>query len=380
VQRVQPAGPTGPQGPKGDTGTAGTTGATGATGPTGPQGPKGDKGDTGAQGPAGSGGSSASVASDTIWDAKGDLAVATGPDVASRLPVGSNSQILVADSSQTTGLKWATPVSGSPMLFGNGAPGSGLGVVNDLYEDLLTGDLYSKQAVPAAAPVFKSITGTDHGLKSAGSTANVPVPSGAVASDLLMMVCYMSNTADPAQPATPAGWALRANRLDARHNRFLVYTKIATGSEGANVAVVMPAGGAYFLTTMLAWSAADVDAFSDFGSAQLSPPYTVPSVVSTIANTVTVGISIYENAYFTAPPVGWIKRSDVNQSISNNADIMVCDKSQSLSGASGPSVHSPYPATGNGDAWTFSAALKGTGSSTDTWTLVRAGGTSWEDS
>lgn len=113
-----PAGPTGPTGPAGTAGTAGATGATGATGPTGPQGPKGDKGDTGLQGPAGTGGSSASVSSDTIWDSKGDLAVATGADAASKLSVGSNNQVLTADSAQATGVKWSTPVSsGGAKLF-----------------------------------------------------------------------------------------------------------------------------------------------------------------------------------------------------------------------------------------------------------------------
>ncbi len=53
--------------------------------------------------PSGGGGS---VATDTIWDTKGDLAVASGADAASKLPVGSNDTLLVADSAQTLGVKW----------------------------------------------------------------------------------------------------------------------------------------------------------------------------------------------------------------------------------------------------------------------------------
>jgi len=43
----------------------------------------------------------------TIFDAKGDLIAATAADTASRLAVGTNGQVLTADSSTATGLKWA---------------------------------------------------------------------------------------------------------------------------------------------------------------------------------------------------------------------------------------------------------------------------------
>ena len=56
--------------------------------------------------PGGSG--SAAVASDAIWDAKGDLAVGTGADTAARLAAGVNRRLLMTDSTQTTGLKWVS--------------------------------------------------------------------------------------------------------------------------------------------------------------------------------------------------------------------------------------------------------------------------------
>ena len=48
----------------------------------------------------------------TAMTTKGDLVPATGSGTFSRLAVGTNGQTLVADSSTSTGLKWATPSSG----------------------------------------------------------------------------------------------------------------------------------------------------------------------------------------------------------------------------------------------------------------------------
>jgi hypothetical protein len=46
--------------------------------------------------------------------AKGDLIAGTGSATFDNLPVGTNGQTLVADSTASTGLKWATPASSSP--------------------------------------------------------------------------------------------------------------------------------------------------------------------------------------------------------------------------------------------------------------------------
>jgi hypothetical protein len=53
----------------------------------------------------------------TAIDAKGDLVVGTGADTFSRLAVGTNGHTLVADSAETTGLKWAAPSSSSGPAF-----------------------------------------------------------------------------------------------------------------------------------------------------------------------------------------------------------------------------------------------------------------------
>jgi len=57
-------------------------------------------------------GAGGDVATDAIWDAKGDLAVGTGPDTASKLVVGADDLVLTADAATATGLKWAAAGAG----------------------------------------------------------------------------------------------------------------------------------------------------------------------------------------------------------------------------------------------------------------------------
>ena len=52
----------------------------------------------------------------TAYDAKGDLVVGTGADTFARLAVGTNGHTLVADSAESTGLKWAAAAGGGKVL------------------------------------------------------------------------------------------------------------------------------------------------------------------------------------------------------------------------------------------------------------------------
>jgi hypothetical protein len=90
-----PQGATGPQGLQGVAGPQGPLGPQGPDGPVGPQGPAGPQGPQGIQGPQGA------IALTT----KGDLLSFNGSAQA-RLPVGSNGQVLAADSSAPLGVAW----------------------------------------------------------------------------------------------------------------------------------------------------------------------------------------------------------------------------------------------------------------------------------
>lgn len=72
-------------------------------------------------GPFSAGGGSGDVATDAIWDAKGDLAGGTGANTAAKLTAGANDTILMADSGETTGLKWVASATPSTQAFGDAA-------------------------------------------------------------------------------------------------------------------------------------------------------------------------------------------------------------------------------------------------------------------
>ena len=74
----------------------------------------------------------------TIVDAKGDLIAATAADTPARLAVGTNGQVLTADSTASTGIKWATPAT----------PTSGL--------TLITRNTFSNVASVTVDSVFSS--------------------------------------------------------------------------------------------------------------------------------------------------------------------------------------------------------------------------------
>ena len=77
----------------------------------------------------------------TIVDAKGDLIAGTASDTVARLAVGSNDQVLIADSTTATGLKWGSPSAGGMTLLSTTTLSSGssttISSINQTYTDLL---------------------------------------------------------------------------------------------------------------------------------------------------------------------------------------------------------------------------------------------------
>ena len=89
-----------------------------------------------------------SVATDAIWDAKGDLAVGTGANTASKLTVGADGKYLKAASGEATGVKWDTPAGSGDVVGPAGATDGHLALF-----DGATGKLIKDGGAPGVGSV-----------------------------------------------------------------------------------------------------------------------------------------------------------------------------------------------------------------------------------
>ena len=109
----------------------------------------------------------------SIVDAKGDLIVGTADNTVGRLAVGTNGYTLVADSAETTGLKWAAPSSGALTLIKKQTIGSAVSSVTvsdafsstyDNYKVIVTGGAGSTNI-----NMFLTLGATNSGYYYAGT-------------------------------------------------------------------------------------------------------------------------------------------------------------------------------------------------------------------
>jgi hypothetical protein len=116
-----------------------------------------------------------------IVDAKGDLIAATANDTPARLAVGTNGQVLTADSAAATGLAWATAASGSMTTLASGSlSGSALSLssISGSYKNLqlIVRDLVTSNATDPFLRVNSDSTAGNYsviGTNLSNTTASV---------------------------------------------------------------------------------------------------------------------------------------------------------------------------------------------------------------
>ena len=107
----------------------------------------------------------------SIVDAKGDLIAATAADTVSRLAVGTNGQVLTADSAEATGMKWASASGSSGPAFSAYASSDQSGISAATYTKVTynteefdtAGNFASSRFTPTTAGKYQcSLTGLSY--------------------------------------------------------------------------------------------------------------------------------------------------------------------------------------------------------------------------
>ena len=112
---------------------------------------------------------------ESVAVAKGDVLVATGSAVVSKLAVGTDAQVLTADSTQTTGVKWATPAVGGGVNYTFSTKTADYTAVSGdyIFADSTTSGITITLPAPAANATVRVKR-----LNPAGNSIQVAAPSG----------------------------------------------------------------------------------------------------------------------------------------------------------------------------------------------------------
>ena len=139
----------------------------------------------------------ATMVAKSIVDAKGDLIAATAADTVARLAIGTNNQVLTADSTAATGMKWATPAGGGGKVLQVVYASTNTGTTNstNTYADTaLTGSITPSSATSRVL-VLITMAGLTKSSGNSGNALGLKVLRGATSiheTDALMM---LNNTA-----------------------------------------------------------------------------------------------------------------------------------------------------------------------------------------
>jgi len=185
----------------------------------------------------------------SIVDAKGDILVGTGADTPGRLAVGSNNQVLTADSTTGTGLKWATAAAGGFTELATGSLSGTTTTISSIsgsyrnlfirLEDIVTsanGNVFLR---------FNSDSGTSYRYADVNSRTGTVSSSGTGDSGLTFIVTLNSTGTDASAAITVYNYA---NTVSYKN---VEYTSIGLCPISSPVLTSRTGGGAWVSTSAI---------------------------------------------------------------------------------------------------------------------------------